>query len=305
MFRSKRSIEDVWLLDQEAIMFDLIGHKGKSKFRNPLRSDKHSGAWLDWYGNRLLLIDLAWKHSHCDVVKLTQLIHNCNQVQAINLIFSKSYQAVVPQFHNKNKYIISPYFREWSNRDQAYWNKYDLDIEWIQEFNKSRGVLFGPISRYLINGTEAIPLRVAYAYVFNSNHVKIYMPTSSRKWISNHDAKDLYFENDNLYDTCIVGSSYKDLLVIAKEIPDISLRAYSTEATSEFTSWRSKFKRVVISGDNDEAGLKAQEIYKLKLDAEGYVLDSEQKDWSDCKEANKDKFNENIENLKCLIRQEI
>ena len=295
MIYKQPSLEDVFSLNQELIMWDLLGTKGTGKqykFRNPLRGDKTPNCWLRWYKGKLVLVDFGSDMNGWDMVNVAAFKFNLTYKEAITKIWV-NYGTSLPKEissvnHKKVQKNIQITPSGWLKKYRDYLSEYHLTIKDINDLN----LLGSPISPtksfkidcgwYIIDVKEEL----TFSWKFNSGHVKVYSPYSANKWYSNTNELDLYFQDDYRYKTCLLGSSWKDCAVL-KDLP-ISFRAFQSENCKGLWDWVGSFKRVLIALDNDQTGINQSIKFKNTLDKleidSVIVSQSIEKDWADlCK----------------------
>lgn len=296
-------------IDQYQVMCEILGYQDIGKrFCNPLRSDKHPGAWLEWYGNRLVLCDFPWEHNSSDCVKLWSLAYSVSINQALEEIYSKNYKRSVkikPQI-KEFKTHIKPKERNWSDRDRDYWEgKYDFTKYQLLEIGSYTGKFF-PVQEYELNTRFGLitiqPTDICYAWKFKSGNYKLYKPHGDvlNKWISNVDSNDLFFESDFRFKTCLLGSSWKDCAILYREL-NCSFRAFQNEKVITNWDWVKNFDKIIISLDNDKTGIEMSHQYKSilnNLSKESIIYNTPScKDWADLYEKDKRVFKEAIKPL--------
>lgn len=307
---------DIFKLDQKAMMLDLVGENrvGKRyKFVSPLRADNNPGCFLKQLGDKLYMVDFAnTEHTHWDVIAIAQKKYCLSFTETIYFLYNKyrsktvSNTVILDTVNRKKierEYVkIDITIRPWIIKDQAYWNQYKLDVDYIQEFNKKRGIQFFPISEAFIGTciyTFSLP---TYAWVFKSGKIKIYSPQSTTlKWRSNTSKEDLFFEDDFLHNDLIIVSSYKDALALSPSI-NCSFRAFTSESSITNIPKIESFTKKLVSFDNDTAGKKLQIKASKFLNVDQFIYNGSNKDWADARKNNFQEYEENIEKLKEYFR---
>lgn len=255
------------------IWSDILGFRIEpyEKFANPFRSDRHPGCWLAPYDKFLILVDFANKEFHgVTVFEMIKRINNVDFKQAL-IIASKA----IPSFA-KPTYFSSPKrssfkivwkYRNWRKEDKEVWNYGGINRASL-EYERCL-----PIDTYWTNSRDNVMKSfhvkdsLAYGYMVN-DHRKIYKPNGIPKFISNMTQDDIggrlpFRDNKHL----VISKSIKDYLILesmgfdCRFLPSESI--YLSESTIPLFS---KFKRVSIFMDNDDAGKKALERYRKQTE---------------------------------------
>jgi len=187
------------------------------------------------------------------------------------------------------KASIKVTIRPWSIiHDLKYWkDKYNISVNDLNKFNVYA------ISHYWINDKLYGCGNNSYAYYFgkqdNIDVWKIYQPynNKSSKWFSNADSSVIQGYNQL--------AANGDLLIITKALKDVIILdklGYNSVAPNsegivinqeQFDDLNSRFKKIVVLFDNDEAGIIYANKYKLKYNIQTIEipLDKGVKDPSD------------------------
>jgi hypothetical protein len=151
--------------------------------------------------------------------------------------------------------------REWNKADQAYWGKYNLDIEFISK----RGVL--PLQNFWVNEyliywyNEYNP---AYSYEFGNKTRKIYLPFDSKQKFIGNASDDILQGEDYLPwidDVLFITKGYKDALVLSK-LGYNSIAPQSESCTisiDKMNTLKHRFETIYLLYDNDSTGIKYSE----------------------------------------------
>jgi hypothetical protein len=171
--------------------------------------------------------------------------------------------------------IITPITRDWDDRDKRFWyDQYRIKKSTLDKFN----VL--PITHIKIqygdgNVSTIKQDNFAYAYEEYKDGIysyKIYQPFNEKHKWRNNIVPGAHFGYRQLPDTrdiLIITKSGKDVMAIHDTlgIPSIAIQAESHRIKkSVMDEYKKRFKKVYILFDNDEAGIKAIEIYKQLYD---------------------------------------
>lgn len=257
-------------------------------FKSPLRpkGDKHPSAFIIMYKGDLLFKDFG-KGSYRAIPFVMERFNLTftEALQKINLDFNlglngpKSFLNVLkspvyetPELNDKEPSIITIKKREFNEDDNKYWLQYYIKQSTLSLFN-----VF-PISNFSINGYLYFSDKLSYSYDYywedDVFRRKIYQPLSYNKWYSN-GGKIVQGEGmlPKEGDLLIITSSLKDVMALY-ELGYIAI-APTSESTfvpdNYFIKQNSRFKRIILFMDSDEAGIQAniRLSEKWKLD---YIL---------------------------------
>lgn len=210
----------------------------------------------------------------------------------------------IKSYKQHSKFKVTDYeMRHWNTLDQKYWMGYHIGSRLLSRYNVV------PLEYYVMTKTDendvvsSITIRGNYIYGYfreDGNLYKIYQPkVKDSKFIKVRDyiqgTEQLVFDKPYL----IIASSLKDLMAYQKlKISNSEVIAPDSENTmipeNIMNSISSKYHKVCVLFDNDEAGIKAAEKYKSRYGFEYVVLEME-KDLSDAiKVHGIDKVRENL-----------
>lgn len=237
-------------------------------YHNPLRVDKRAGCrYYRGRNGRLYFKDFS-KGYHWDCFNVVEFIYNCSFIDALKIII-QDFQLnkevpkrdFTPEPIEKNRVIIQITAREWNNQDIEYWGKYNINLSHLGYFRVY------PCKAVWINREyyQCRPNDPCYAFYFgkinNVDIFKLYFPL--REY-------NRFFQNVHIEDNILQGFNqlqYKsDTLVITKSLKDvICLTILSLESVApvseyqiitqeQFDFFKSKYKHIVVLGDNDETG---------------------------------------------------
>lgn len=201
------------------------------------------------------------------VRKLKDLYHNS---QALKLIWHEvvcgrltttTKGIDIIEKYKSVKTIISVKRRNFSEADDVYWGKYDIDRETLKYFNVY------PISFFWLNGNQQ-PFIYSkdspmYAYkIFDK--FKIYRPLSDLKkdkWRTNCSSIDLQGYEQLPYKgkLLIITKSLKDVMVLYElGYNAVAMHSENDSLNKEvYQNLSSRFDRIVIFFDNDNPGFRA------------------------------------------------
>jgi len=179
--------------------------------------------------------------------------------------------------------------RHWNTLDQKYWMGFHIGSRLLSRYNVV------PLEYYIMQKTDendsvsSMTIKGNYIYGYfreDGTLYKIYQPkVKESKFIKVRDyiqgTEQLVFDKPYL----IITSSLKDLMAYHKlKISNSEAIAPDSENTmipeNIMSSISSKYQGVCVLFDNDEAGIRAAEKYKLRYGFDYVVLELE-KDLSD------------------------
>lgn len=175
----------------------------------------------------------------------------------------------------KEDIIINIVPKPFNKKDELYWNSY-----WINKRELERYRVYS-VESTLIRG-KFIPTKedeLKFAYILEGNnreYVKIYTPFSSKvKWISNCPLNISWgIEDITEGSTLVITKSLKDMIVLRKVLPNvIGLQNESLAAVKSglIEDLKTRFDRIVVFFDNDNAGIQAAKEMSEKYNIE-YTL---------------------------------
>ena len=236
---------------------------------------------------------------HGDSLELVKIIFNLkSRAEAVMKLMSDYNEHVLNNGHNPilqyktyNKYKVTDYeMRHWTTLDQKYWTKFKIGSRLLEKYNVA------PLEYYKMDkehedGTIEKSITIKgfsiYGYFKNDGSIyKIYQPKVSKKKfikIKNYIQGSEQLKYDKKY--LIITSSLKDLMAFNRlKLEDAESIAPDSENTlipeSMLKSVVSKYEKVFVLFDNDEAGIASMKKYKEKYDFDYVILDME-KDLSD------------------------
>ena len=210
----------------------------------------------------------------------------------------------IKSYKQHSKFKVTDYeMRHWNTLDQKYWMGFHIGSRLLSRYNVV------PLEYYIMQKTDendsvsSMTIRGNYIYGYfreDGTLYKIYQPkVKESKFIKVRDyiqgTEQLVFDKPYL----IITSSLKDLMAYHKlKISNSEAIAPDSENTmipeNIMSSISSKYQGVCVLFDNDEAGIRAAEKYKLRYGFDYVVLELE-KDLSDAiKVHGIDKVRENL-----------
>ena len=263
---------------------------------SPFHADRHPsfGLFKSSKTGSILYKDLSTGNSgNCVhlVQKLYSLSYREALIRIITDIVSNNLSISCQGVHIREEFantptIISIKKKNFCKADDLYWGSFCLFRDDLRHFN-----VF-PIQMYWIN--EIVQpwaykwANPGYAYqVYNK--YKIYKPLEDKnnKWVTNcnsYDIQGLEQLNDSKGDLLIITKSLKDVMVLYK----LGYKSIAPNSENNgipkkiIDNLKSRFTRIVILYDNDEAGINGGNKLKSKTNFETIFLpDTNTKDISD------------------------
>ena len=196
----------------------------------------------------------------------------------------------IKSYKQHSKFKVTDYeMRHWNTLDQKYWMGFYIGSRLLSRYNVV------PLEYYVMTKTDendsvsSMTIKGNYIYGYfreDGTLYKIYQPkVKESKFIKVRDyiqgTEQLVFDKPYL----IITSSLKDLMAYHKlKISNSEAIAPDSENTmipeNIMSSISSKYQGVCVLFDNDEAGIRAAEKYKLRYGFDYVVLELE-KDLSD------------------------
>lgn len=283
---------------------------------SPLREDKHPSFSIYLDNNRRIRYkDHACPSVHGGLIDLLCAYWSCTFNQALDKICKMMIKdddiTIKPKqiktFTRKEVNHLTKIevkVRPWRDYDYEYWASYGITRQWLKYAE------IYPIS-YKIVTKKASPTDKGKRYIFPTDklsyafverkegrvQLKIYQPLNTKgfKWCSKMDSSviGLWSKIPEYGERVILCSSLKDALVISCQlgIPTLCLQGegYSMSETA-INELKRRYKKIFISFDTDEAGLRDGEKLAKQTGFINVVPDlGSQKDFSDYYKALKDK----------------
>jgi hypothetical protein len=265
-------------------------------FKSPLRDDDvHPSSFIIYYNGDLLFKDFGRESYRCIdfVMQLFHLsygdaLHRINEdfdlgLGEINHVYTTvRHEIEEPILKEKSVSVIRIKRREWNLDDDFYWyGRYYITRKTLDSFSVH------PISHFSINEHIYFASKLAYSYDYywekDVFRRKIYQPLSENKWYSNGG---LVVQGEGMLpsegDLLIITSSLKDVMTLY-ELGYVAI-APTSESTfvpeKYMLKHRSKWKRIILFMDSDEAGMIANRKLSEKWGLD-YISITEAKDISD------------------------
>ena len=234
----------------------------------------------------------------CDAISLVQTLFNLPTRGSASYKIIEDYNQYVlnngynpiKSYKQHSKFKVTDYeMRHWNTLDQKYWMGFHIGSRLLSRYNVV------PLEYYIMQKTDendsvsSMTIKGNYIYGYfreDGTLYKIYQPkVKESKFIKVRDyiqgTEQLVFDKPYL----IITSSLKDLMAYHKlKISNSEAIAPDSENTmipeNIMSSISSKYQGVCVLFDNDEAGIRAAEKYKLRYGFDYVVLELE-KDLSD------------------------
>ncbi len=194
----------------------------------------------------------------------------------------------IRSFKKQAKYQVKRYTaRAWNKGDAKFWTQFEIDSKTLQHFNVV------PVGDYTMEKEqdghiETLNITGPYLYAYtriDGSVYKMYQPyvqdhkfLKVKQYIQGTD--QLKFEKPNL----IICSSLKDAMCLTKFGFNVEVVAPDSENTlipsGAIAMYKSKYKKIIVLFDNDDAGKKAAAKYEAQYDIP-YVILPLSKDLSD------------------------
>lgn len=254
----------------------------REKFCNPFRNDNNPSAFLDSYGDTILLYDFAASEFHgLHLLRALEYTYPNDPFNKRLQRFYIDYAAKNIRHINRVSYKAKDSFqffletkvRNWQQRDADYWSQFQItrsNLESEQVF---------PIEYFLYNTRKnpskiikATPLDIAYT-IRAYGKDKVYRPYAKNfKWITNMRQNLIGGNSAFSSKTLWIKKSYKDYQVIINT--GRSSRYILSEGIKKLPSSFVKmaikeFDMIIPLMDNDEAGIKAAKRFEQQIIEEG------------------------------------
>jgi len=235
---------------------------------------------------------------HGDCIELVKVVCNLKSRSEASVKIIQDYnEYVLNNGHNPvqeykvhSRYKVTDYeMRHWTTIDQKYWTKFNIGSRLLEKYNVAP-LEFYTMSKENDEGKEdriTIKGYNIYGYFKDDGTLyKIYQPkVSDKKFIK---VKNYIQGSDQLqYDKkyLVITSSLKDLMAFNRlKLSDAESIAPDSENTlipdNMLNKIVSKYEKVFVLFDNDEAGVRSMMRYKEKYGFD-YVILNMEKDLSD------------------------
>ena len=174
----------------------------------------------------------------------------------------------IEKFQKSSRYKVTSYkLRSWTTKDQYFWTQFNIGSKLLEAHNVK------PLESYCMTKDEdRLCIKGLYLYGYfkaDGTLYKIYQPkTLDKKFIKVTDyIQGMHQCSGESY--LIITSSLKDIMSIKSlRLSNLDVIAPDSENTmiraEVMEDLQSKYKKIVVLFDNDDAGIKAMQLYKEK-----------------------------------------
>ena len=250
-----------------------VSFEGRAKFCSPLRSDKNPTC--NFFRHRrtqeIYMKDHAG-HFVGNCFDAVMAYYGCTFMKAL-LIIANDFELVktnverVPIKHElkeREKSDIKFIKRDWTEKDDEYWNGYGISRELLNYFNVYA------VQNLFLNGNLMYTYHnsnPAYAYVFGKDDIKIYFPKKKEfRFICNTSVTQGYRQLPDKGKILIITKSMKDILVLYNlGYSAISLQSETQYISEEqYEDLKNRFDEIYSLYDFDLTGVRsANKMRKL------------------------------------------
>lgn len=246
-----------------------------TKYCNPLRLDKNPKCTLDYLGNNIVLKDWSVREYHnINIIEATKRKFGISYIDALNKIlelnvYGNSYKHKAPEYikdRSKNfKFKLEAHTVPFRQKDKDFWSYRGVSSQQLKEDNIKAVDMYRCNSRKYPCELFYFYSKLAYLDRFNSGNMKIILPDTEIRFITNSNEEDLggiwTYDNPQL----IISKSYKDY----RQLKNLGYNTIYTMnegcIPKSLIEICTKFKDVVIFFDNDLPGLTASAKLKTYI----------------------------------------
>lgn len=238
-------------------------------YNSPFREDSRPSAGFFMNGEGRIVFNDYGVDGKLNSIEFVQKVFGINYYQAISKIAADfglsgekidEFEPLKTVVKPKKQAVIELIVGKFAEEHLKYWEQYHISPKELEEN-------FVYYAKGLKINSKDYPLpddNLRFAYIINhgeKRYAKIYSPCSKEgKWFGNVTGNPLFGFNELPYlsDTLIVSKSAKDRLVLKKFFSDVV--AVQSESSSSITKkdveyLKSRYSRIIVWFDNDEAGL--------------------------------------------------
>lgn len=255
-------------------------------YKNPIREDKEGRCFFTYNNGVLWFIDYGNVDiTHYTAITFIKEYYNLSHLEAMKYIagyFNITEQSITVNEnhikysteHNIKERVNITYIKnKFENKDYAFWNKYFISKENLEEDN-----ILKIIQMKIINNTKTStinffkPVFVIYQSL-DKERIKIYQPNVKNfRFTTNCNKNDIgNIENYNSNNqNLIITKSYKDCRVLRNlNIPNTNIIWFQNEGSKpddeNVINKIKSHKNIILLFDNDNAGIKASKKIKNYL----------------------------------------
>jgi hypothetical protein len=257
-------------------------------YLSPFREDNHPNCFFDWYKGKLYFKDFADKPRDCfqavkdfynletfpDLIKFVVKYFDNNPIpcdERPKKVFEREIRDCSITFRVKSYEL----------QDDLYWKQYFITEDQLTEDHVSVIYWYRFYSEKAKKWVVLRPFDICYAISGFDTRCKIYRPQNHNKkskWLTNCTPNDVGNLNniDQTGDLLIITKSYKDARVIRNQGYRNVIWFQSemmTPCIEILSDLISRFERIIIFYDNDDAGILGASNLQLKF----YTLGKEVK----------------------------
>jgi hypothetical protein len=171
------------------------------------------------------------------------------------------------EFQRAAKYKVTSHkVRGWSTQDQYFWTKFNIGSKLLEAHNVM------PLESYcMTKDDKELCIKGLYLYGYfkaDGTLYKIYQPKTLDKKFIKVTSYVQGWEQLGNHTNLVITSSLKDVMSIKSLKLEIDVIAPDSENTmlkqDVMEELQSRYKKIVVLFDNDDAGIKAMQSYKEK-----------------------------------------
>ena len=251
----------------------------KNIFRN--RVDNNPGAWVEFFNNKLVLVDFADDETnHIDIIRMVMLYYNLSYSNALSFLYDKFIlrkniivqpAAKINTNYAKERVVIRYAIRKYTTNDIKFWEKRDISIEQLSSDKVYSCAFFEFYSRRLRKLIQISNSIYKLSFIqahFISRAVKIYQPEDKMRFITNCNETDIGCVQTINYNIpyIIITKSYKDCRILLN-LGYNSIYILNETALPDYEAlwFLYLFDYVYILMDNDAAGIKHSNTLNIHL----------------------------------------
>jgi hypothetical protein len=273
----KVKIERALQLNEEVVYKHYLGYRPElnTKYFSPF-TEENTPSFCFYNSNNRLKFKCFSTGIGGGCFDLISVMHNVSVREAMAKAFDDIYNNVR---YNKldivrrditrvsKSSVIEIITKEFSKEELDYWLSYGIEESDLKAFDvKSCKEVWINDKVWYRNKSD-----MCFRYMINGRY-KVYRPNADKgdKWRSSTTIKDIQGfrflpEKDDLL---VITKSYKDIMVLRKhlDISSIALGSESANISQEMLDYfKTRFKKVILFYDNDDAGIKQAKKHSEKL----------------------------------------
>jgi hypothetical protein len=235
---------------------------------SPFRPDNKPGCFLQQLPNGdILFKDFgAYIGHNYNVINAYSHVYQCTTGEAITNLYFERFDKIVPVkigeivaapcANDDTVITVQPFMQGavpvFTQNHLDFWKVRGITLPDLQSCSNHKVLA---VHSFKVNDLWSIANRTTFAYQFDNGRVKLYQPGASRKIIASTATTDDIWKWNRESDTVIVDKSFKDGVLTAKMFPQADVWAIQGESMiSEELKTLSKYSKILVKGDNDQAG---------------------------------------------------